>query len=386
MNVPTERNLRKRSASLSSMRQFNFRTMNPEAKFITPRPAPPTPSISDTTNLTSLRQASASTVPHQHSSSMSLSSRSSSPAPVWRRIFTRKLSTRDIGRAALQDQDSYDVQSLGSSQPCEDARSRSLTPSEGIRTRDMSPESLRRFLSDDMPARPDSNMSERPALVIPDDIAEENEDDDNFATSAASESQPYSTCLSPPPFKRSASSETIPSVANSSSHTVIPSYIVSQPAPAIVEAAEPPAASDLPQLETNSDPASFFSNSSSAVTSPVSPQSTEAELELTSFYDATDDDDVLSNTDDEVTPYQTLSAMPSRPQDFEGYSLPREREDAKTAMSDAQPTFTTMGSPQLHVSIPASESNFLGSHVDTGLDDFVNELGWMVETIGTRAN
>lgn len=378
MSVPCDRRtLRKRSASLNSMRQFNYRTMNPEAKYITPRPAPSAPFISDSTNLPTIRHGSAPTSLHHHSSSMSLSSRSPSPSPVWKRLFSRKPSSRDLERVNLQDQDEHDGRSLVSRHASED-RSRSLTPSEGIRTREMSPESLRRFLSDDLPIRPDSNMSERPALIIPEDIVEENEDDDNFATSAVSESQqPYATSLSPPPFKRSASLEAISmSLADSTSLALVPAPLTQQ----VVEAAEPPAASDLPPLETHSRPRCFYSYTSSAMPSPVSPVSNEAELEMTSFYDETEDDDeILLEAD--ATAYQTLSAGPSRPQEFEGYSLPRDKDGKNGAESVA--TFTTVDPPQL-LSIPARGPDFLGSPIEVGVDDFVNELGWMVEIIGTN--
>lgn len=376
MNVPMERSLRQRSASLNSMRQFNYKTMNPEAKFITPRPAPPAPSLSDSTNLPTLRHGSAPTALHHHSSSQSLSTRSLSPAPVWRRLFTRKLSSRDLGRTTpSHERDDQDNLSIGSSHGSEEPRSRSLTPSEGIRTRDMSPESLRKFLSDDLPTRPDSNMSERPALVIPEEIAEENEDDDNFATSAVSESQAFPTSLSPPPFQRTASSDTIASsLANSSCHTIVPIKMPVQPDQPQTQTQEAAHPSDLPRLETDAEPACFYSASSSAVTSPVSPHSAEAELELTSFYDSTeDDDDILSSTGGDSPPYQALPALPSLSQNFSGYSLPRERDHDKT-------------SAEVPVAFPTAGSNFLGSHVDTGLDDFATELGWMVETIGTRAD
>ena len=50
------------------------------------------------------------------------------------------------------------------------------TLSEGTKSRDLSPEALRRFLVDDNAYTPDSRLSEKPALIIPEDIAEEIED------------------------------------------------------------------------------------------------------------------------------------------------------------------------------------------------------------------
>ena len=55
-----------------------------------------------------------------------------------------------------------------------------------MRSRDMSPESLRRFLSDDVPfAAPAAEPA--PKLWIPDEIVEENEDDDGDMWDVVSE-------------------------------------------------------------------------------------------------------------------------------------------------------------------------------------------------------
>ncbi|CAI4217834.1 unnamed protein product [Parascedosporium putredinis] len=81
--VPIQRTLRKRSASLSSMRNADFMTMNPKDKFTTPRPAPPAPGVMAGPRL--------GTSPHSlrhHASARSLS-----PNPSWRRFFRK--SVRD---------------------------------------------------------------------------------------------------------------------------------------------------------------------------------------------------------------------------------------------------------------------------------------------------
>ncbi|KND91660.1 hypothetical protein TOPH_03763 [Tolypocladium ophioglossoides CBS 100239] len=207
LNVPNEHALRHRSASLTSVRQESFKTMDPEAKFSTPRPAP-----APVSDATVRRLGSASSLLHNRPPTRSLS-----PAPSWKRFFARRQAGRDSESESLLEQATVHSM-LSASSP---NQTRCSTPSEGSRTRDISPESLRRFLSDDAPPRPNSNSSHAPTLAIPENIAEEVDDDDNFATSATSENQVYATYLSPPPFQRCVSSDTVPlTAANSSSLTL----------------------------------------------------------------------------------------------------------------------------------------------------------------------
>jgi hypothetical protein len=174
LHVPIQQTLRQRSASLSSMRNGDFMTMNPSDKFVSPRPAPPVPSPAAPRLATSHPQLGCKA-----------SVRSLSPAPSWRRrFFARRSSSHDVD-------ESREAPSL------DDTRSVS---SRGSRSREISPESLRRFLSDDsLPLSP--SVEEKSYLTIPEDIAEELEDDENFATSATAEVPPFPTSLSPPPSK-----------------------------------------------------------------------------------------------------------------------------------------------------------------------------------------
>ncbi|OTA98927.1 hypothetical protein M426DRAFT_68830, partial [Hypoxylon sp. CI-4A] len=188
LDVPHERLSRIRSASTNSLRTADFKTMNPKDRFMTPRPAPPVPSLPD------LRIGS-SPVP-----AMSLvhkrSARSISPTPSWTSAARRFLGRRKDRHADSDAGSEMEVESyIGENRYVEEPRS--ATPSGSVRSRDMSPESLRRFLSDDRPPTPPV-AEQTPKLLIPDEIIEENEDDDNFATSAVSEHAPF-TVLSPPP-------------------------------------------------------------------------------------------------------------------------------------------------------------------------------------------
>lgn len=92
--VPVEQSLRQRSASLTSVRQESFRTMDPDAKFATPRPAP-----APVMESTARRLGSASTLLQKRPCT-----RSPSPAPSWKRFFTRRLGQRDADRSPTRGQ------------------------------------------------------------------------------------------------------------------------------------------------------------------------------------------------------------------------------------------------------------------------------------------
>lgn len=107
------------------------------------------------------------------------------------------------------------------------------------------------------------------------------------------------------------------------------------------------------------------------------------------FYDSYDEDEVLSSNDSDNFSYQPLPGLSSTEQAFKGYSLPRQSGECKD-MANASPAFTTLNSPQLLArgdhGIPVSGENLLGATIDTGLDDFVTELGWIVDAIGSERN
>lgn len=360
--VPTQKSLRQRSASLSSMRITDYQAIDPQAKFITPHPAPQTPSDAAATR----KRTAPGFLRH------AASSRSLSPSPAWRRLFSHKGHNDERGRSRDRDD-----QSVASVSTYEASRSPASSRS---RNRSMSPESLRRFLSDDIPTRPGSNLSERPALVIPEDIAEENEDDDNFATSAVSEAQPFTTGLSPPPFQRSTSEAAALTIKNLSSLTLNTERPASkQQTPAVGVSS----ATETPVLEPASQPrgSNFTSATSSAQASPLS--ATTPDYELLTFYDDSNDDDVLSHRNSDALPIQ--HPLQSR---FTGYSLPPQNDEVKTKL-EVRPTFGSLHPPQLITpgdagSYPPTASGFLPTPIDTSVDDFASELGWMVHSIGTK--
>jgi hypothetical protein len=276
---------------------------------------------------------------------------------------------------------------------------------EGGRSRDISPEGLRRFLSDDMPLRTGSSLDDRPTIIIPADIVEENEDDDDddyrdCPQSATSESYPFPTVLSPPPRSklRPDTAETAPlSMANSSALTLIPVRPASvqgrQETSAPVDGTHSdevsPATSYFPTSNTITSneaeaSSSYASTASSSGASPISARSPE---DMTSFYDSNDDeeDDLLSNNEDETSMFQSLSVRPNRVGTFEGYSLPQQTCDpsqSKLPTADAS-AFRRVSAGGADIS--NERSVFLDAPIDTGLDDFATELGWMVHSIGNES-
>lgn len=382
LEVPQERLSRIRSASMNSLRTTDFKTMNPKDKFMTPRPAPPVPSLPD------LRVGT--------SPAMSLvykrSARSLSPAPRWtgaaRRIFGRK-------KTCYQDSDAGSETEVESHYGEESRRfdgARSTTPSGSIRSRDISPESLRRFLlSDDLPQTPP--VVEPTRLSIPDEIVEEIEDDDNFATSAVSENAPF-TMLSPPPFQRSLSSTSATDNKNKSTVTIVPINTTNDddvtPSPIDVQARLASLELDIPRSHFS------FSTASSSMVSPTSPRSTESrDWSQNSFFDESDDEseDVFSNADESfIIQGARRSEDESRsiPKHIHSpiteYSLPQSTTQSNKPLDASRISTAAIGSPdlvaRLDSGVPGGNTSLLSRPgIDAGLEDFVSDMRWMADII-----
>ncbi|KOS16701.1 hypothetical protein ESCO_004617 [Escovopsis weberi] len=335
--------------------------MNPEAKFSSPNPVPPAPSRPEHTR----RAASASSLLRSRSPS-----RPASPAPSWRRLFERKRgrSSENVPQKR-QFLNSYDSDDNAVVLPTRENDSAStstttLVSARGPPAREISPEALHRFLREDTGSRSGSGATERPTLKIPDAIddidADESDDEDNFAVSAVSESQSYLTRLSPPPFQRSASSDSI-----SPTTTLSP---VQRPA------------------KTTNFMTKLGPRWSISLASGSSPTSEEELLPLYELNDVNDSEDNDDNDEHNGLAPCLDSPVSLRRQDtFRGYSLPRIGEETQKMPSPGQ-SFAGFESPDM-IARTGSEmsngSNFLGGHIDTGLDDFVSEMGWIVDVIGT---
>lgn len=356
--IPVEQSLRKRSASLTSLREDDFKTMNPASKFVSPRPAPTPPELTRRLGTAPLRAQ-----PHKRSA------RSLSPGSAWK-FSPRKLFSRKSSSSSLRD-----AQTL----PAEDER---VARSEGSRSRDISPESLRRFLVDDVARHDqDSETSDRPGLYIPEDIVEENEDDDNFASSAVSETMQF-TGLSPPPqrgLSPSPPTTAVPSHADAQPSSPLRIFIPAAPtrppptAPLLLSAAPAPCP---PQIEFQSR----FSIDSPDSASPPA------------FYyseDDDEDDEAEEEVDGCYLPLQgttTITApaestVNANPNSFarninaslSTYSLPR------TAVADAE---AKQHREQAQRQPGGGAASLLSSPIpDSGLGDLVSELSWMADLI-----
>ncbi|CAH0016528.1 unnamed protein product, partial [Clonostachys rhizophaga] len=369
LTVPTQQTLRQRSVSLSSMRITDYTTMDPTAKFLPPQPMM-LPSMAEGV------EARKRTAPalFRHTAP-----RSRSPSPAWKRFFHHKSKDDDRGRSLDRDEDS-----LRPSTACDD--NRSAASSSRSRNRSISPESLRRFLTEDPPSRPGSNRSERPTLIIPEDIAEENEDDDNFATSAISEYPPFAMGLSPPPAQRPTTPrESAPLTSKNLSSLTLATLCPPSRGQDTREkgTAVCTGENEMPSLEipTQAPSTDLTSAASSVMASPLSALTPDEEM-LT-FYDD-------SNDEDEEVPASGLSvrrkAVPLRSR-FTGYSLPQQGDNRKKF--ELQATGARLNPPSL-MAEPLSPADTLSkvllSPVDTGLDDFLNELGLIVDAVGTKDN
>lgn len=329
--------------------------MNPSDKFISPRAAPTPPETPGFRRIGTAPQLF-----HKRSA------RSMSPGSGWafspRKLFSRKASSSSL--AADAEAPSWEDE-------------RSIRSSEGSRSRDISPDSLRRFLSDDTLPTEELDALDWPSIAIPEDIFEENEDDDNFATSAVSETLQY-TALSPPPTQRCFS----PSV----SHTQAAPAQPDRPAPAPPTRSPP----EVPPLEVTAPvPQSRFSLSDTTFYSQNSPQSPDSHS-LPSFYHSEDeDDDFFTTHDKEVITFPRLSSLADARTSFvrdldaalSTYSLPHlPTPDTAGKLS------VVTGSPALlardGTDVPVGNTSLLTSPIpNSGLEELVNELGWMADVI-----
>ncbi|CAJ2510018.1 Uu.00g059180.m01.CDS01 [Anthostomella pinea] len=388
LEVPSEHQLRYRSASMNSLRATDFNTMDPNAKFTTPRPAPSVP------------EQPGARVKSSPSIAPKRCARSLSPAPRWsgaaRRLFGLRPHGRETDRGRRLVESESESESESDSLSIQDnnqfSGTRSTTPSEGVRSRDMSPESLRRFLSDDKPMTPPA-LESGPTLRIPEDIVEDMEDDENFATSAASESAPFTT-LSPPPFLRSHSASSVTSsIKEAKGEPAI--TLVPEALPLGNDTISNPTETRLapPSFKLNI-PRSHFSTSttSSTMVSPTSFQSAESRdlSQLSFFDDSEEDEDFHSNEDDSYDVHRTRRSADeanggSLHVPFTGYSLPQATTES-TQLKSGPVASTSLGSPafvaRTENGLPAGNTSLFNlPNIDTGLDDLASDLRWMSDII-----
>jgi hypothetical protein len=247
----------------------------------------------------------------------------------------------------------------------------------------MSPKSLRRFLlSDDASLGRDAGEDcSRLALSIPENIVEDNEDDENFATSAVSESALF-TGLSPPPSQRGQS-------RGSSSATLLLNMAVPEPL-----SRAPPSVPDLDYLRV---PRTLPPLCESSWYSPTSPPTSPDWRDPPSFVQSEDEDeDALSAFEDEAVSLRTNEAEKGSMDRFASnlatglstYSLPRTSlDDGKLTAATRNP-LAAPGSPALiardGTDVPVGNTSLLADPAEAGVSDLVHDLGWIAEFIQGR--
>ncbi|KAK0669696.1 hypothetical protein QBC41DRAFT_274333 [Cercophora samala] len=347
--IPVEQSLRKRSGSLNSLCSTDFKTMDPAAKYAKLKPAAPTID-------TAAAPRRLDTAPQRMQQQHKRSARSISPGSGWsfspRKLFSRKTSSSSLKESTLPPTTADDE--------------RATARSEGSRSRDISPESLRRFLVDDAPLEEEHQSAT--ALAIPEDIVEENEDDDNFATSAVSEFMQY-TGLSPPPQRGASPTPTITPASSSPAPAELPgssplpvsrfSNLPKQPSPIV----------PVPSAGNGILRSRFTTAAPLAVSEPQSPDS----VAVPGFYHS-DNDDIDAEDDDEEEAddeeKQTAAAAAAvvvvglgSKVNKSTYSLPKTAGTADKPFESGLPVLTATG---------------LGSGL---VDDLREELGWMADFI-----
>ncbi|KAI0869813.1 hypothetical protein GGS24DRAFT_505427 [Hypoxylon argillaceum] len=370
LDVPVERRTRLKSASMNSLRNTDFKTMNPADRFTAPR-APPVP-----THRREFRIASASSIFPKRAT------RSVSPAPSWtgtaRRFLGFKSQNRDRESERGRMSALYESDDVFTEEQDPSTQSRSATPSGSIRSRDLSPESLRRFLSDDLPSC--ATPEPAPSFSIPDDIEEEvedNEDDHNFATTTTSDSNPF-TNLSPPPFQRGGLSA--PPASHSRNATVL-----SPPPPAPVLGRRALMKLDIPRSHS-------AESTTSSLASAATPHSNISRgLSQFSFFDDSEDDEDLAlyeghrsllrgvnqaNSMRNNVPKSELRAP------ITSYSLPPASTDNRKHMNTNHVLDSAALVARNDNEAPDDTNNFFGlPNVDISLDDLVSDADWMTDVI-----
>ena len=105
-------------------------------------------------------------------------------------------------------------------------------------------------------------------------------------------------------------------------------------------------------------------------------------------YDSNDEDEVLSSNEDEKAPSHRIRINVPMQEAFQKYSLPQEdsqdkkHNEASLEMSALKRESLLVGQ---NSTMPWDDGmDFLGCPIDTGLDDFVDELSLMADVIGNR--
>ncbi|KAF4637902.1 hypothetical protein G7Y89_g195 [Cudoniella acicularis] len=383
LSVPIEiQPVRDRSASMSSMANGHVKTMNPADKFMTPRAPPPPPTthlrLNTSPSMPSMKRAARSVSPKPERSPWSPKTFFGlrSPAP-----YAQESDKR--GRSSSQH--STTGRGIGSEVPVSSSRPVELKTKSVPHTRDVSPLSIKRSHSrsrEPLPLRQvvprESGTFTATALVIPDEITEELEDDDNFASQlnrSSLDERGILTQLSPPPHSR----------MRSPPPSLRPVSNTSKPLPELPEETLLPQPLRLRAVASATNlPRSHFSTSTIS-TSYSSPTESHFDFsETPSFSDSIDDEDLAADlgSGDEFT-YSPLSdATDGR--GFTGYSLPDEqyaseqtlRKETGISQLTTSATRATFGGAAAFPSYAGPDDSSMSA-----LEELLSEVGYLGNVI-----
>ncbi|KAG5915707.1 hypothetical protein E4U61_004327 [Claviceps capensis] len=255
--------------------------------------------------------------------------------------------------------------------------------------RDVYPESLQRFLLDI--ASPLETVVNGASTPHP--PSSQPDQDDYFATPASLDTPAFTTASTPPSQRIVSKGALSHQRANSISLTLITKPDTQNQPPTELLSTHLFA---KPELYTTGELAQCTWSpavSSSTCPASISPQSPLDETMCSDDSDD-DDDDMASNLGGDCLSYRSQSDMPTTSEAFQRYSLPRHCAEDKVLpsanhhhhhhhhqMGKLGPEPMLTGTAR-ESSLPVAVTNFLGEPIDTGLDEFVSELGLMAEGIG----
>ncbi|TVY44638.1 hypothetical protein LOCC1_G003990, partial [Lachnellula occidentalis] len=382
LSVPVEvQPLRYRSASMSSMANGDIKTMNPADKFMAPRPPPPTPNIlprlntspSLVANKRSARSVSPPSKPERSPWSPKAFFGLRSPAVSSFQDNDkrgRSTSTNNVEGSSSASNTSLISQS-------EDSRKVTSVP----QMRDTSPQSKRSLSREPSPLRQlvthESNSYNSTTLIIPDEIVEDAEDDDNFASQLnriSLSDRGIFTRLSPPPSRMRSHSPQVRIATNTSKPLPLLPEETLVPPPLRLRAAI--SAAELPR--------SHFSVSTVSTTISSPADSHFDFSETPSILDSCDDDDFSADigSEFEFTYSPVIDETPLH--GFSGYSLPDDqyasehtlRKEATTSNPTKSPARSTFGGAS---EFPAPDTENMSA-----LEELMNDMGYLGGVIVAR--
>ncbi|CZR54515.1 uncharacterized protein PAC_04399 [Phialocephala subalpina] len=390
--VPVEvQPLRYRSASMSSMANGDIKTMNPADKFMTPRqppPPPPLPRLNTATSvLTKKRSARSLSPPKTEKSQWSprmFFGLKSPPPPT-------PTSQQGDKRGRSSSLSKVSQSSAGRSVPDLSARPDAMRKVKSVpQTRDVSPQSLKMRSREPSPFRQvaaqDSHFNTT-TFHIPDEIAEEAEDDDNFASQLnriSMNEKGIFTALAPPPSRQ----RSPPAPARARTAKDITKPLPQLPEEDNTTLMPPPLRLRTAASAAELQPRSHFSTStiSTVMTSPSESHFSFSEGDFNDEEDLTAD----LGSGDEFTYSPVLADTPVGG-GFSGYSLPEAEYASEQTLRKQTPlspfqesaSRTTFGAP------PATYPSMPGSDPEqmSALEQLLSEMGYLGDVIvGKESN